>query len=188
MNPYSTLDIQDDASDETIKKAYRAAAHRTHPDKPGGSNEAFHEVGHAYDVLKDPARRQKYDTTGDASDLPRVEEVAAARLVELFTDVIRKDVQGDVLEYCRISLDAARQEMNTHEAIHQRAMAKMLKQAVRLDTVGDINVYEGLVRAEIDQTQHKLSMIEMERKVLDLVETLMADYTDTGASYGPFRS
>jgi DnaJ family protein B protein 4 len=36
--------VAEDASDEDIKKAFRKAAVKYHPDKPGGSKEKFQEI------------------------------------------------------------------------------------------------------------------------------------------------
>lgn len=63
---YEILGVSKNASDDEIKKAYRKAAVQYHPDKEGGSEEKFKEVGEAYDVLKDSAKRQRYDQFGHA--------------------------------------------------------------------------------------------------------------------------
>lgn len=58
---YEILGVGKTASTDDIKKAFRAAASRTHPDKQGGTDAAFKEVYEAYDVLKDSSRRRQYD-------------------------------------------------------------------------------------------------------------------------------
>ncbi|CAE8638749.1 unnamed protein product [Polarella glacialis] len=49
--PYQTLGLWLGASPDDVRTAYRRAVLRTHPDKPGGSTEAFNEVQRAYTVL-----------------------------------------------------------------------------------------------------------------------------------------
>jgi molecular chaperone DnaJ len=62
---YEVLGVGKDASADEIKKAYRKAAVKHHPDK-GGDETKFKEIGEAYEVLKDPAKKQRYDQFGHA--------------------------------------------------------------------------------------------------------------------------
>jgi molecular chaperone DnaJ len=62
---YEVLGIGRDASPDEIKKAFRRAAVQHHPDR-GGNEEKFKEVNEAYEVLKDPSKRQRYDQFGHA--------------------------------------------------------------------------------------------------------------------------
>ncbi|HUD06308.1 MAG TPA: molecular chaperone DnaJ [Candidatus Saccharimonadales bacterium] len=62
---YEILGISKNASDDEIKKAYRRLAIEHHPDR-GGDETKFKELGEAYEVLKDPGKRQRYDQFGHA--------------------------------------------------------------------------------------------------------------------------
>lgn len=64
---YQTLGVSKDASQEDLKKAYRKLAVKYHPDKNQGNKEAeerFKELSEAYEVLRDPEKRKKYDKLG----------------------------------------------------------------------------------------------------------------------------
>ena len=66
---YEVLGLQKGASAEDIKKAYRKAAMKYHPDRNPGDKEAeekFKEVGEAYEVLSDDEKRARYDQDGFA--------------------------------------------------------------------------------------------------------------------------
>ncbi len=65
---YKILGISRDATAVDIKRAYRKLAHKYHPDvsKEADSEEKFKEIKDAYDVLKDPEKRQIYDQYGHA--------------------------------------------------------------------------------------------------------------------------
>jgi molecular chaperone DnaJ len=63
---YETLGVSKDASADEIKKAFRRKAVELHPDKQGGDEAKFKEINEAYEVLKDSAKRQRYDQFGHA--------------------------------------------------------------------------------------------------------------------------
>ena len=64
---YNILEIHKTASDEEIKKAYKKAALKHHPDRNPNNPEAtakFQEVSKAFSTLSDPQKRQRYDQHG----------------------------------------------------------------------------------------------------------------------------
>ena len=66
---YEVLGVNKDASAEDIKKAYRKAAMKYHPDRNPGdktAEEKFKEAGEAYEVLSDADKRARYDQYGFA--------------------------------------------------------------------------------------------------------------------------
>src|SRR5699024_6094359 len=60
---YKTLGVEPDASADEIRRAYRKLARQYHPDrnKEAGSEDRFKEIGEAYEALKDPEKRKRYD-------------------------------------------------------------------------------------------------------------------------------
>lgn len=63
---YEVLGVNKDASADEVKKAFRKAAVKHHPDKEGGDETKFKEINEAYEVLKDQQKRQRYDQFGHA--------------------------------------------------------------------------------------------------------------------------
>jgi molecular chaperone DnaJ len=66
---YEVLGVSRQSTDEEIKRAYRDLARRYHPDGNPGDPEAeerFKEVSVAYETLRDPERRRRYDVFGDS--------------------------------------------------------------------------------------------------------------------------
>ncbi|MDP1604602.1 MAG: DnaJ C-terminal domain-containing protein [Legionella sp.] len=63
---YKVMGLEKNASQEEIKRTYRKLARKYHPDvsKEANAENKFKEVGEAYEVLKDPEKRKKYDQYG----------------------------------------------------------------------------------------------------------------------------
>ncbi len=89
---YEVLGVARDADDDTLKKAYRKLAMQYHPDRNVGDADAeakFKEASEAYDVLRDPQKRQLYDRYGhsglEGAGLPN------------FANLDPMDIFGDIL-------------------------------------------------------------------------------------------
>jgi molecular chaperone DnaJ len=82
---YNVLGVPRNASQDDIKKAYRALAMRWHPDRNPGNDEVvqrFKDITEAYRTLSDPERRSRYDRLGPLYTAdgrpPRPEDVQQA--------------------------------------------------------------------------------------------------------------
>lgn len=66
---YKTLGVERNASPEELKRAYRKLAMKYHPDRNMGDKsleEKFKQINEAYEVLKDPQKRARYDQLGES--------------------------------------------------------------------------------------------------------------------------
>ena len=103
---YDVLGVSPDAGADEIKRAYRQLARRYHPDISGEDRaSAFLELARAYDVLRDPHRRRRYDqymTPG--------EQVSADAATAWFADEIAIDFPSvsSVLDRMRDAFFTAR--------------------------------------------------------------------------------
>jgi DnaJ-class molecular chaperone len=77
-DPYATLGVKRDATQDDIRSAYRALAKKLHPDLNPGDKQAeekFKNVSAAYDILGDPEKRARFDRGEiDASGAERPRE------------------------------------------------------------------------------------------------------------------
>ena len=86
---YEVLGVSKTASEDEIKKAFRKAAVKYHPDKEGGDEEKFKEVNEAYEVLKD--KQNDSDTTNLA--MPVSAELRAVVLAAIHLKALAVLVQ-----------------------------------------------------------------------------------------------
>lgn len=93
---YAALGVDPDADPDTIRRAHRRRAKEHHPDA-GGDREAFERVQGAWLVLRDPAKRERYDRTGETEE-PRDErlEVIAGHIMGAFDAAVSQ--AGPMLE------------------------------------------------------------------------------------------
>src|SRR5213592_2450835 len=89
---YEVLGVSREADDEEVKRAYRKLAMQYHPDRNVGDAEAelkFKEAAEAYEILRDPEKRQRYDRYGpaglDALNVPHFND--AISVFDLFGDL-----------------------------------------------------------------------------------------------------
>jgi DnaJ-class molecular chaperone len=89
---YGILGVPRNASEDDIKKAYRALAMQFHPDKNPGkeawANEKFKEINEAYGVLGNQEKRQQYDRFGTGGNVGDIFGNAATRTT--FEDLMRE--------------------------------------------------------------------------------------------------
>ena len=89
---YEVLEVEREADDDTIKKSYRRLAMQYHPDRNEGDAEAaekFRECAEAFEVLRDPEKRARYDRYGHAGlqgfDMPHFTD--ADSVMDIFGDL-----------------------------------------------------------------------------------------------------
>jgi molecular chaperone DnaJ len=63
---YEILGVSKSATADEVKRAYRKLAMEHHPDRHGGDDSKFKEIGEAYETLKDEQKRAAYDQFGHA--------------------------------------------------------------------------------------------------------------------------
>lgn len=61
---YEVLDVDQNASEQEIKKSYRKLSLQYHPDRNGGdatATEKYKQINEAYEILSDPQKREQYN-------------------------------------------------------------------------------------------------------------------------------
>lgn len=167
--PYNILEIQDDATDDEIKSAYRSKAKDTHPDKGGGEKD-FQEVNEAYLILISPRRRKLYDTTGRSDAKP---DVMLNRLAEVFVSVVlnpmysaeRMDLFEKMTATIKENLKKIQQERTTTEK-HISSLER-----VRINIKGEVGFFQTVADNQIQSLKTNLSLIQED---IDTCEKMIA--------------
>lgn len=93
---YEVLGVSREAAPEEIKRAFRQAALKYHPDrnKEAGAEAKFKEASEAYEVLSDAEKRQRYDRHGHAGlNGAGMHDFSRMRVDDIFS--VFSDIFGD---------------------------------------------------------------------------------------------
>jgi curved DNA-binding protein CbpA len=110
MNPYEVLGVTKNATEKEIRGRYRGLSSMYHPDKQTGDRDRFEEVKLAHDILTDPHRRKRYDTTGRIDTSP----------------VTPERVQAFVNDTMRTVIEAARPDGSSDDPVWENIQDKVL--------------------------------------------------------------
>eukprot|EP00850_Spirogloea_muscicola_P011320 SM000070S21286 [mRNA] locus=s70:37135:39702:- [translate_table: standard] len=149
---YDILQVQPDADNATIKKAYYKLAREYHPDKNPDNVEAkvkFQDVGEAYQVLMDPERREAYDRHGKASLDEGFMDPGSFFTMAFGADKFEHLI-GELTVAFTASGDVTQQQLQEFQAAREGKLAEKLVQ--RLQTWVDGNK-EQLVEQMLEQVE-----------------------------------
>lgn len=97
MNYYETLQVEQSATQEEIKKAYRKLAKVHHPDGPSGDESKFKKIAEAYEVLSDDGKRRSYDLelSGGFNPFHQFFKGGDSSFADMFDNVFSAQAKGD---------------------------------------------------------------------------------------------
>lgn len=176
---YDALGVRSDADSKTIKRAYRKAAQRAHPDKPGGNADQFRAIQHAYNVLSDDSRRASYDANGDDAQ-PRDERAELLNgLAHLFVTAI------DQLDPDTVNLVVVvREKLGEAQRGGSEAVARLEKDIRRRERAikrlrhkaDGADFVRSLLEGDIGGKRRAIEMHRAEIAKIDKVIAILADY------------
>ena len=181
---YETLGVEPTASQDEIKRAYRKRARETHPDHGGDTAKAA-QVNGAYLVLSDPAKREKYDRTGQdeapSDTLGQAIAVAMGAFDKAIAQAGERFQLANLIEEAKRYLDHDRQQGETATASLRHAVKRTGKILRRLKFKGTGQNFmarqleEAIRRQEADiaGNEHRLAIIARARLMLDDYDYLM---------------
>ena len=187
MDLYAILGVERDASAAAIRKAYRKAAKRAHPDG-GGSVERFRAVSRALEVLTDPARRKAYDETGNMDDKPV--DNAESELMGLVSGLLDQVLKGldeqglpfencDLIQRMKSVASKRQQEIHQHRGAIKEALAKqrkILKRFTLKKKSDTANRMESLIAGRLAWLEGQFAMTQRNLDALHKAELFLSEY------------
>jgi len=175
FDPYKVLEINSDADQTEIRRAFRKKVRTSHPDS-GGSNEAFQNLKRAYDLLSNPESKRLYDETGKIDD--NSVDLHQAKIIEILSIALDKTLfkcatepqkfqMSKILIFMLEELEEKKKNLNLQKVNYEQALQ------VSNDLLNRFLVSEGrnlmrhvildrvrICESQIDQITDQLSNIE----------------------------
>jgi len=162
-NLYDILGVATDATPEKIKRAYRAKAMKTHPDR-GGTYGDFQCLSRAYEVLSDPERRARYDRDGFTGEAPDLDAKVHQDLASLVLSVLDQ-INPDRSNLVEVMINSLRVQMANHQSALNACDAKILSRETAIKRLssrdGDSFLTQVLVGDIAAQRAAKLKIEEV---------------------------
>jgi curved DNA-binding protein CbpA len=176
---YEILGVKVDATDAQIKRAFRKRAKRAHPDM-GGDPEKFREINHAYEVLSDPERRQRYNETGQGGNPAAAD--AHQKNIGILSGIILQAVQQNPLG-CN-PIEATRQIITNRIAQIRDTAGKDIEIANRLRHMAENvlrnregeNLISSVLENQANGGQEHAAKLTQEADALGEVLKMLDDY------------
>lgn len=166
MTHYETLGVQPDASPEEIKAAYRVAASKAHPDKPGGSDEAMQKVNRAHDTLRDPQARQRYDETGSDREPPSIEVKARSVFAQMLEAVIESESALNLVDAIKGKIKEVGHKLDGQQVQANRKRERLTARRAKVRTKdGAENLVHGIIDAKLEGLDRQLQAITESRAI-----------------------
>lgn len=180
---YEELGIKKEASAAEVKRAYKHKAQQVHPDKEGGSAEAFNKVKQAYDILSNEEKRIQYDEHGTIDHTTTtIRDDAIAEIANLFMQVINNvDFKyNNLIE----KLKSISNEQISTVAKHKESIAAIIERnraiAERMNVKeGQENLFTRMLDADTATQNGKVAALDKAANVFKEVLQILEDYEYT---------
>lgn len=178
-NLYQILGVRKNATPGAIKQAYRRKCSEHHPDREQGDADKMLAVREAYDVLKNPDRRAKYDATGETKQSTPLDAIAMQMLASAFASFVQ---QGD--DYLD-PIPTIRKAFNDRLVQEQQNLKKLDKQLAHIykrakqiqkQDASD-NIYAGIVEQLTSQTKASIAACEQVIQAIPIGLKILDEYT-----------
>ena len=180
---YKILDINETATKEEIKKAFRKKAKSCHPDHQGGNSDKFSEINEAHAILINDKKRKLYDETGQTDDNLKSKIIGAAhdRLSKFFLEIIakKKDAifQTDIINLIEKNIfnfikqnEGIIYDMKNEEK-HLKKIKKKIKYKGR-----NVNLFSVILEDKIKHCKFTIYQAKFDIKIFNKMSKMLKDF------------
>jgi curved DNA-binding protein CbpA len=177
FNPYATLGVSSNATEDEITAAYRREAQKAHPDREGGSVERMTDINMAYKILGDPAMRAEFDRTGGVAPKNALLDKAREHLVGMVKTLIRGSAPtANLIELLRDGI--AKQRLGCQESrFRTQSDLALLRDRLRRLKGPPGNFIEGVILQEISRGEEHLPTYDADEEVLKKAAEILLEYS-----------
>lgn len=175
-NPYETLGVERTAGADEIKQAWRRASSAAHPDREGGSNEQQAAVNAAYEVLSDPARRARFDSTGDVRPAKPANEAAKDALLSILNQILDNDAVDNVIDEARRHFQSAKSVLGSSIAELSQRRKKLAKRRAKVKVRAGDNLVHMLIDRKLLSTDAQMEAAKRDIGFADGALKILDDY------------
>jgi curved DNA-binding protein CbpA len=189
---YKILDVDENASKEVIKKAYRDKAKKVHPDKGGNALEMA-ALARAYNILSDDSKRKVYDSTGQETIKPFDEEVRTL-ILEAANNAFASDAKN-ILNFTKDFIINKRSEIKNKINNAEEEYRKLKLKRDKITSKNEENIFHmiiddalGKINQAIEQMHHRIKLIDAGLEKLKEYKSTEEDLNirDYRRNYGMF--
>ena len=176
---YETLGVPPDASEETLKKAYRRARAKAHPDREGGNHSKMQLVQRAWETLSDPQKRERYDHTGEdgLSSEPSIEQRAQQVFSQMLNAWLEKEQFVEPLKDFSTNIARVKSQVAANLTSARKKLVRVEKRAkvLKQKSKGQ-DIFQFCVEQKIKSIRAEIAQWELEGQIAETVEELLKGY------------
>lgn len=178
MNPYDILGISPSATLEEITLKYKSLAQKHHPDK-GGDEEVFKQIKLAYEILSDPERRQRYDSTGEVKEAIPIMQEALDQICRIFLGLVPTVApeHDNIIVKLKIEIRNLRSLVASDIKKANEFAIKLEKIIKRIKRKKDgENIIKSFAESQLQNVQRDLVMFQRRLQIVELMQKIIEDY------------
>lgn len=174
MKPHKTLGVRKNATQETIKKAYRKMAAKHHPDT-GGDPEKFKEIAKAYEMLCSPYS-MLFLEFGDKVNQEKI-DYAVKTLREGFMEGLMS-YHEDIVAVVRKKIEGVSSDLEKELSRVGRMISHVQKKQGKVTSKSKSNIFMEAFETALSELKRTKEEVEDRIVLTKIALRILSDYSD----------